>query len=146
MLNTLLKPVKELFALFRKQNNIVKFLCIIGVIIIGQYITSQLRWGIFSRTYTEEFSGKKGSEMVFCHMIGCRHCKDMMPEWEKFAQENKIKTRKIEVNKNPDFMNKHGVTSFPTVLLLDSNENKVDEYKGKRDASSLAEYAAKVKA
>ena len=64
----------------------------------------------------------------------------------KFAQESQIKTRKVEVNKNPDFMTKYGVTSFPTVLLLDSNENKVDEYKGARDASSLAEYATKVKA
>ena len=146
MLKTLLKPVKELLALFKKQNNVVKGLLIVSVIIIGQYVMSQLRWNLFSRTYTEEFSGKKGSELVFCHMIGCGHCKTMMPEWDKFAQENKIKTRKIEVNENPDFMTKHGVTSFPTVLLLDSNENKVDEYKGKRDASSLAEYAAKVKA
>ena len=83
MLNTLLKPVKELLSLFRKQNNVVKILLIIGAVIIAQYIISQLRWGLFSQTYTEEFAGKGGSEMVFCHMTGCGHCKTMMPEWDQ---------------------------------------------------------------
>ena len=144
MLNILLKPVKELLSLFKKQNNIIKILVVLGVVLISQYVVSQLRWGLFSQTYTEEFGGKGGKEIVYCHMTTCGYCKKFNPEWDKFVQGNHIKTRKIEVNEDQDFMNKHGVTSFPTILLLDESGKKIDEYQGARDASGLAEYAAKV--
>jgi len=146
MLAKLLKPVKELFDLFRKQNIAVKVIVIVSILLVARVITERLTWGIFSQTYLENFGvGVSGSEMVLCHMNGCGHCKTMMPEWDKFASQGKIKTRKVEVSKDEDFMLKHGVKSFPTILLLDDNGNKVDEYEGERDASSFAEYAAKVK-
>ena len=153
MLVKLLKPVRELFNIFRKQNTIVKILCIITILIISRTIVERLTWGLFSEKYVENFgtgaesafAGAVGAEMVLCHMTNCGHCKKMMPEWDKFSKQGKIKTRKIEVSQDEDFMRKHDVSSFPTILLLDKNGKKLDEYQGERDASSFAEYAAKVK-
>jgi len=153
MLAKLLKPVRELFDIFRKQNIFVKILIVIAVLIIARTIVDRLTWGLFSETYVENFgsgaetafAGAVGAEMVLCHMTGCGHCKTMMPEWDKFAQQGKIKTRKIEVSEDENFMRQHDVSSFPTILLLDKNGKKLDEYQGKRDASSFAEYAAKIK-
>ena len=153
MLAKLLKPVRELFNIFRKQNTIVKILCIIAILIISRTIVERLTWGLFSEKYVENFgtgaesafAGAVGAEMVLCHMTNCGHCKKMMPEWDKFSKQGKIKTRKIEVSQDEDFMRKHDVSSFPTILLLDKNGKKLDEYQGERDASSFAEYAAKVK-
>ena len=152
MLAKLLKPVRELFNIFRKQNTIVKILCIITILIISRTIVERLTWGLFSEKYVENFgsgaesafAGAVGAEMVLCHMTNCGHCKKMMPEWDKFSKQGKIKTRKIEVSQDEDFMRKHDVSSFPTILLLDKNGKKLDEYQGERDASSFAEYAAKV--
>ena len=152
MLAKLLKPVRELFDIFRKQNTFVKILIVMAVIIIGRTIAERLTWGLFSDTYVENFgsggetafAGAVGAEMVLCHMTTCGHCKDMMPEWDKFAKQAKIKTRKVEVSEDADFMRQHDVSSFPTILLLDNKGKKLDEYQGKRDASSFAEYAAKV--
>lgn len=153
MLAKILKPVRELFNIFRKQNTIVKILCIITILIISRTIVERLTWGLFSEKYVENFgsgaesafAGAVGAEMVLCHMTNCGHCKKMMPEWDKFSKQGKIKTRKIEVSQDEDFMRKHDVSSFPTILLLDKNGKKLDEYQGERDASSFAEYAAKVK-
>jgi len=152
MLTKLLKPVRELFNIFRKQNTIVKILCLITIFIISRTIVERLTWGLFSKTYVENFgtgpetafAGAVGAEMVLCHMTNCGHCKKMMPEWDKFSKQGKIKTRKIEVSQDEDFMRKHDVSSFPTILLLDKSGKKVGEYKGERDASGFAEYAAKV--
>jgi len=152
MINKLLKPVRELFDLFRKQNTVIKVIIIIAILIIARVVTERLTWGIFSQTYLENFgsgaetafAGAVGAEMVLCHMNSCGHCKKMMPEWDKFVSQGKIKTRKIEVSQDEDFMRQHDVTSFPTILLLDKNGKKIDEYQGERDASSFAEYAAKV--
>jgi len=152
MLNKLLKPVRELFNIFRKQNTFVKVIIIVLILIIGRTITEKLTWGLFSEQYIENFgsgaetafAGAVGAEMVLCHMNGCGHCKNMMPEWDKFSKQGKIKTRKIEVGEDKDFMRQHDVSSFPTILLLDKNGKKLDEYQGERDASSFAEYAAKV--
>jgi len=152
MLAKLLKPVRELFDIFRKQNTFVKLLIVAAILIIARTIVERLTWGIFSETYIENFgsgadtafAGAVGAEMVLCHMTTCGHCKKMMPEWDKFAKQGKIKTRKIEVSEDEDFMRQHDVSSFPTILLLDKSGKKLDEYRGERDASSFAEYAAKV--
>jgi thiol-disulfide isomerase/thioredoxin len=140
-----LKSGRELLTIFRKQNNVVKVISIIAVVIVARYVANQLNWSIFSTTYVENLVGGKGSEMVLCHMTGCGHCKKMMPDWDKFSSSKKIKTRKIEVSQDEDFMVKHGVNSFPTILLLDEQGNKVGEYEGERNATGFAAYAAKVK-
>ena len=65
MLAKLLKPVKELFDLFRKQNVAVKVIVIVSILLVARVITERLTWGIFSQTYLENFGvGASGSEMV----------------------------------------------------------------------------------
>lgn len=139
MLSTLLKPVRELMSIFRKQHTSVQIGLVVILVVVGHFVAAQIRWSMFSQTYIENFAG--ASEMVLCHMTGCGHCKKMMPEWDVFAKKNVVKTRKVEVNDNPDFMGKHGVKSFPTILLLDDKGKKVDEYQGERNAAAFEAYA-----
>ena len=148
MLNKLLKPVRELLEIFRKQNTIAKIIIVVLIVGVSRYIMNTLIWGHFAKTYVENFDlggTKSGKEIVLCHMNQCGHCKKMMPEWDKFASKSPIKTRKIEVNQDPSFMEKHNVSSFPTILALDSSGKKIDEYDGERNASSLMKYAEKIK-
>ena len=151
MLAKLLKPVRELFDIFRKQNTFVKLLIVAAILIIARTIVERLTWGIFSETYIENFgsgaetafAGAVGAEMVLCHMTTCGHCKKMMPEWDKFANSGTagVKCTKIERKENPSLLKKHGVSGFPTILMLDSKKNKVATFNGARNAAGFAAFA-----
>ena len=145
MLKQMLKPVKELLALFRKQNIYVKIVIAAVLVCISHAIVNELVWKRFSNVYLEGFSGN-GKKMVLCHMNKCGWCKKMMPEWDKFASSGVIETEKIEVNDSgaKDKMRRWHVNSFPTILILNEKEEKIDEYEGERDSKSFAEYAAKI--
>lgn len=70
-------------------------------------------------------------EVVFYHMTTCGHCKNMMPEWEKFVGENpSINTRKVEASEGTEASDK-GITSYPTILLLDGHGQQVAKFNGK---------------
>ena len=60
-------------------------------------------------------------------MEGCPYCKKFDPNWEKFKSVNNtsIKTRKVD-SKDPECQ-KNGVQGFPSLLLTDSNKNKIKE-------------------
>ena len=86
----------------------------------------------------EGLTNKK--EFVLVHMNGCGHCKTLMPEWNAAAKENKsgIPMRSVEMNEDdgPELCDKHNITGFPTMILLDNGE-KVSDYNGERDKSGL---------
>ena len=65
MLAKLLKPVRELFNTFRKQNTIVKILCIITILIVSRTIVERLTWGLFSEKYVENF----GTRCLKLHLL-----------------------------------------------------------------------------
>lgn len=92
---------------------------------------------IFGR---EGFEG--GKQLVFFHMNQCGHCKKMMPEWDKFQQNysGNVKLRKVEASSGDELLEKNKISGYPTVLLLDGNGNKLDEYNGDRTAKSLEEF------
>ena len=151
MINKLLKPVRELFDLFRKQNTVIKVIIIIAILIIARVVTERLTWGIFSQTYLENFgsgaetafAGAVGAEMVLCHMNSCGHCKKMMPEWDKFQKTFKkpgITVNKVEKDQNPKAMQQLDIQGFPSIMLL-NNGKKVKDYEGERTASAFAAFA-----
>ncbi len=142
MLKQMLKPVKELLALFRRQNIYVKLVIAVVLVCISHAIVNELVWKRFSNVYLEGFSGN-GKKMVLCHMNKCGWCKKMMPEWDKFASSGVIETQKIEVNDSgaKDKLRVWNVKSFPTILTLNDNGEKIDEYEGERNSKSFAEYA-----
>jgi thiol-disulfide isomerase/thioredoxin len=97
---------------------------------------------LIKRTFSEGFTG--ASEFVFYHMNGCPHCTNMMPEWSKFESNNDsgIKTRKTEQGEAPDEVKKYGITGYPSLVLLDSNGDKIKDYKGPRTANAFAAFCS----
>ncbi len=142
MLKQMLKPVKELLALFRRQNIYVKLVIAVVLVCISHAIVNELVWKRFSNVYLEGFSGN-GKKMVLCHMNKCGWCKKMMPEWDKFASSGVIEKQKSEVNDSgaKDKLRVWNVKACPTILTLNDNGEKIDEYEGERNSKSFAEYA-----
>ena len=69
-----------------------------------------------------------GNEIVFFHMTGCGHCEKMKPEWDKFVNGNPdVSSRMVEA-KEGDEANKLGITSYPTILMLNSSGEKVADF------------------
>ena len=118
---------KKMLRDIRKQPFIVQALVIIGIAIAMRYLISSI----------EGYTG--ASEFVLYHMTGCPHCVNMMPEWSKFVSNNKtgVKTRKVEASDAPAEVKKHGVSGFPTILLLDGQGNKVKAYDGPARVSTI---------
>jgi thiol-disulfide isomerase/thioredoxin len=80
-----------------------------------------------------------GSEIVLFHLPTCGHCKNMMPEWNKFqkAHENdpKVNVHKIDCSKNPDTAEKNDVNGFPTIIKF--KDGKKEVFEGERTAKAL---------
>ena len=66
-----------------------------------------------------------GSKLTLFHMNGCPHCVKMMPEWDKFSKLNPGKTQKHEASDVQDLTKKLNIQGFPTIMLLDANNNKI---------------------
>ena len=91
----------------------------------------------------EGFTG--ASELLLLHMKGCPHCVKLIPEWQKFVSGNNtsIKTRSVERTEDPALVKKYNVTGFPTIILLDSQGNKIKDYTGPRTAAGLLTFCQK---
>ena len=98
--------------------------------------------GLLSNLFREGFTGT--NEFVLYHMKGCGHCAKMMPEWSKFEGSNKsgVKTRSVEQSQVPNEIKKHGISGFPSLLLLDGKGNKIKNYSGPRTANAFAEFCS----
>ena len=132
-----------------KKNDPKHFLCIF-LAIVGIYFLGKLAQSLYDRfVVTESFdnSTKKGdpsdaSGFCLLHMNECGYCKKMMPEWHKFVKGNtsKITPKMIERKEDPSLMDKYKVTSFPTILLVDSKGDKIKSYEGERTALGFQKF------
>ena len=132
-----------------KKNDPKHFLCIF-LAIMGIYFLGKIAQSLYDRfVVTESFdnSTKTGdpsdaSEFLLLHMNGCGYCKKMMPEWDKFVGGNtsKITPKMVERKEDPSLMDKYNVTSFPTILLVDSKGDKIKSYEGDRTALGFQKF------
>ena len=88
----------------------------------------------------EGFEGRKS--MLLLHMEGCPHCVELMPEWNKFTKMNNtsIETKSVEMNEDRSLVKKYDVDGFPTILLLNSNGDKIKTYDGPRNSEGLIDF------
>ena len=88
----------------------------------------------------EGFKGRK--ELLLLHMEGCPHCVKLMPEWDTFKEINNtpITTKAVEKDEDRSLVKRYGVEGFPTILLLDSNGNKLKTYNGPRTSQGLLNF------
>uniref|UniRef100_A0A6C0DWZ2 Thioredoxin domain-containing protein n=1 Tax=viral metagenome TaxID=1070528 RepID=A0A6C0DWZ2_9ZZZZ len=82
------------------------------------------------------------TKLVYFYMDGCGHCNKFTPTWNKFCSANStsIKTYKFEQAQVKDQITTYAISGFPTILLLDKNNAKIDEYNGERSVEALTSY------
>jgi len=77
-----------------------------------------------------------GFEVVFYHMNGCGMCESITPEWDSFVEENPdITTRKVESGEAE--ATEMGISSYPTILLLDGDGQIVAEFDDEHNAENF---------
>ena len=80
-------------------------------------------------------------------MDGCPHCETMKPEWDKLKTLNSssIKLEDYERKQKADLVEKFSIRGFPSIILVDDNNDKIDEYKGARKSADLNKYINGIK-
>jgi len=135
------------------QNNCV---CLLGLLLILILLCKQQNksilelFGISSLSSGQVFGGNSGNistdnEIIFVYADWCGHCNAFKPEWSKFeewANENGVKSKKVEGDKEQALCEKHQIQGFPTILKLNSNGDKVSEYMGERNSNGLIQFAS----
>tara|TARA_B100000519_G_C14193708_1_gene414383 strand:+ start:580 stop:1044 length:465 start_codon:yes stop_codon:yes gene_type:complete len=153
MLKDLKKSIGALLRDFKKRHIIVRIITVIFIFYVGRYIYKGLMWGNwnYQNYLIEGFFGKKSlknaKKLIFFHMDGCPHCESMKPEWDKLKTSNTshIKLEDYERKQKPDLVEKFSIRGFPSIVLVDDKNDKVDEYKGERKANSINKYLSSIK-
>ena len=88
----------------------------------------------------EGFEEKKIIHLI--HMNKCPYCEKMMPAWKEFKESNKsgVIVNEVERSEDPAFVKKHGINSFPTIIMT-SGGKKIANYEGDRSTQSFLDFA-----
>ena len=84
-------------------------------------------------------------EIVLYYASWCGHCKNTMPEWDKFTEYAKnsmtnLKVTKINCeNENEKICSQKEIKGYPTIILYPKNKPSV-EYQGERNKGKLIEF------
>ena len=97
---------------------------------------------IFTNMNSENFENNGQKKVVYFYMNGCGHCNNFTPIWDQFCSANSssIKTYKFEQAQVQEQISSYSISGFPTILLLDENNAKIDEYSGERSVEALTSY------
>ena len=91
----------------------------------------------------------KPYSLVFFYMDTCPHCVDFKPIWQKFRNgfEGSDKAAKVCLGEasaeNEAVLEKYGVNSFPTVLLIPSNGTSPIPFNSERTVAELQTFIDK---
>lgn len=78
----------------------------------------------------------QGPGILMVYATWCGHCKNMMPAFDQASTQTGVKFARIEGHKAPQFMQKHGIRGFPTLLTV-NRSNELGRHMGGRDLGSL---------
>lgn len=78
----------------------------------------------------------QGPAVLMVYANWCGHCKHMMPAFDHASTQTNVKFARIEGHKAPQFMQKHGIRGFPTILTV-TRANELGRHMGGRDIASL---------
>ena len=108
---------------FKKPLDSILF--IVGLLIIFFYFNKY----VLTNINVENFENDGKKKVVYFYMNGCPHCDSFSPAWDEFIQTSPLPTHKIE-KESADakgMMVKYKISGFPTILLLDENNNKIKD-------------------
>jgi thiol-disulfide isomerase/thioredoxin len=96
----------------------------------------------FENANIDSMNKDNSTKLVYFYMNGCGHCKNFTPIWDEFCSANSssIKTYKFEQSQVQEQITSYSISGFPTILLLDENNAKIDEYSGQRTVEGLTSY------
>jgi thiol-disulfide isomerase/thioredoxin len=123
------------------NNRIYTLLLIIFLTFIGGFLLQKI--------FNFNLEGYEGEEqipakVVYFYMDGCSACKDFEETWNNFSNSynGELTIEKIErEDAGNDVLDKHKVKGFPTVLLVDTNDNKIKEFTDTRTVDKLMDFA-----
>ena len=82
----------------------------------------------------------KTKTLVFFHDESSAYSKKFEPVWENFKNSCKTDMTLIKISRNSKWLKKYDVQGFPTIMLLDASNKKVDEFEGPRTKRALCKY------
>tara|TARA_B110000971_G_C19885080_1_gene442590 strand:+ start:440 stop:898 length:459 start_codon:yes stop_codon:yes gene_type:complete len=143
-INTLFKNL-QLKSLFKKSSFTTILLglviCLLLVFLMDKYMApSFVPYIENNENMNDNESGSKS--LIFFHMNGCGHCDKFMPTWEEVKSEYSgaiTLTEKESASATSD-IEKFKIKGFPSILLVDSNNNKIKEYNGDRSKSDVMKF------
>ena len=137
------KLMKDISKILKKNNAVLYLLMLIVVAILGKTIFDSVNFTLWKKVEPE--GNSNGKSMVLFYWKDCGHCKRMMPEWDKLQQQHgtSLEIKKVEKDEDKALMEKHNIASFPTILLLDRNGNKIKQYEGERTSMAMRKFAEK---
>ena len=96
----------------------------------------------FENANVDSMNNDNSTKLVYFYMTGCGHCNNFTPIWDQFCSANSssIKTYKFEQAQVQEQISSYSISGFPTILLLDENNAKIDEYSGERSVEALTSY------
>jgi thiol-disulfide isomerase/thioredoxin len=96
----------------------------------------------FENANVDSMNNDNSTKLVYFYMNGCGHCNNFTPIWDEFCSANSssIKTYKFEQSQVQEQIANYSISGFPTILLLDENNAKIDEYSGQRTVEALTSY------
>jgi len=136
---TLKKPMQT----FLYLAIVLVLLYFIGNYVLPSNIVFKEGFDLFSSSSSPSaMTSDNSTKLVYFYMDGCGHCKNFTPTWDKFCSANSssIKTYKFEQAQVREQINTYAISGFPTILLLDENNAKIDEYNGERTLEALTSY------
>ena len=119
----ILKTFKKRLS-FKKPHESILFILALLIIFFyfNKYVLSNMNVENFENTSNDR------RKVVYFYMNGCGHCNTFSPIWDEFIQSCPISTEEIESDDIGEArMKKYSISGFPTIVLLDENDNKLKE-------------------
>jgi len=127
----------DILKTFKKRLSFKKpldsMLFILALLIIFYYFNKY----VLTNMNVENFENDGKKKVVYFYMNGCPHCVSFSPIWDEFEKTSPLATHKIESADAGEMMSKYKISGFPTIILLDENNNKLKELEGPRTLAGL---------
>jgi thiol-disulfide isomerase/thioredoxin len=138
-------PIGAISKFVKKPINLIYLALVLVLLYVMVYYvlpSNNLFKENFENANVDSMNNDNSTKLVYFYMNGCGHCNNFTPIWDEFCSANSssIKTYKFEQSQVQEQITTYSISGFPTILLLDENNSKIDEYSGQRTVEALTSY------
>jgi thiol-disulfide isomerase/thioredoxin len=161
MENTLTEIYNSFIIIYKLILNDKKLLAIVSISLIIFIALSFYLYQVFikpnisfsyvsNKEYVNDTLNENNNDDVLIMLFKtewCPHCKQAMPEWNKFVNyinelnntiDYNIRSSIIDCDKQEDIANKYNIDAYPSIILL--YKNKTYEYDAKANMNNLIKF------